>query len=95
MQDTLSKVLINVASGSLLTVLALYLVLHQGAKLEYTAGCILQGDVRRKVKTPGTGETMVEEAVQTSTWRGCENSIISQSRVHAWSPTVPCPQDRV
>jgi hypothetical protein len=29
---------------------------------------------------------MVEEAVQTSTWRSCANSIISQSRVHAWSP---------
>jgi hypothetical protein len=32
-----------------------------------TAGCILQGDVRTKVKTPGTGKIMVEEAVQTST----------------------------
>jgi hypothetical protein len=32
--------------------------------------------VRTKVKTPGTGEIMVEEAVQTSTWRGCANSII-------------------
>jgi hypothetical protein len=41
-----------------------------------TAGCILQGDVRTKVKTPGTGKTMVEEAVQTPTWRGCANSII-------------------
>jgi hypothetical protein len=30
-QDTLSKVLMNLASGSLLTVLILYLVLHQGA----------------------------------------------------------------
>jgi hypothetical protein len=30
-----------------------------------TAGCILQGDVRTKVKTPGTGKNMVEEAVQT------------------------------
>jgi hypothetical protein len=29
-QDTLSKVLINLASGSLLRVLVLYLVLHQG-----------------------------------------------------------------
>jgi hypothetical protein len=46
-----------------------------------TAGCILQGDVRTKVKTPGTGEIMVEETVQTSTRRGCANSIISQSRV--------------
>jgi hypothetical protein len=32
-----------------------------------TAGFILQGDVRTKVKTPGTGKNMVEEAVQTST----------------------------
>jgi hypothetical protein len=40
----------------------------------YTAGYILQGDVRTKVKTPGTGKIMVEEAVQTSTWRGCANS---------------------
>jgi hypothetical protein len=31
MQDTLSKVLMNLASGSLLTALVLYLVLHQGA----------------------------------------------------------------
>jgi hypothetical protein len=30
MQDTLSKVLINVISGSLLAVLVLYLVLHKG-----------------------------------------------------------------
>jgi hypothetical protein len=30
-QDTLSKVLIDLASGSLLTDLVLYLVLHQGA----------------------------------------------------------------
>jgi hypothetical protein len=44
--------------------------------------------VRTKVKTPGTGKNMAEEAVQTSTWRGCANSIISQSRVHAWSPTL-------
>jgi hypothetical protein len=51
-----------------------------------TAGCVLQGDVRTKVKTTGTGEIMVEEAVQTSTRRGCANSIISQSRVQAWSP---------
>jgi hypothetical protein len=39
-----------------------------------TAGCILQGDAGTKVKTPGTGKNMVEEAVQTSTWRGCANS---------------------
>jgi hypothetical protein len=30
MEETLSKVLINLASGSLQTVLVLYLVLHQG-----------------------------------------------------------------
>jgi hypothetical protein len=30
-----------------------------------TAGCILQGDVRTKVKTPGAGKNMVGEAVQT------------------------------
>jgi hypothetical protein len=57
-----------------------------------TAGQVVfcsQGDVRTKVKTPGTGKTMVEEAVQTPTWRGCADSIISQSRVHAWSPTSP------
>jgi hypothetical protein len=30
-----------------------------------TAGCILQGDVRTKVKTPGTGKIMVEESLQT------------------------------
>jgi hypothetical protein len=65
----------NLASGSLLTVLVLYLVLHGGWYSD-TAGCILQGDVRTKVKTPGTGEIMVEEAVQTSTWRGCASSII-------------------
>jgi hypothetical protein len=33
-QDTLSKVLINVASGSFLTVLVLYLVLHKGAGMQ-------------------------------------------------------------
>jgi hypothetical protein len=32
-----------------------------------TAGCGLQGDVRTKVKTPGTGKNMVGEAVQTHT----------------------------
>jgi hypothetical protein len=53
------------------------------------ATCILQGDVRTKVKTPGTGKKLVEEAVQTSTWKGCANFIISQSKVHAWSPTIP------
>jgi hypothetical protein len=31
MQDTLPKVLINLATGSLQVVLVLYLVLHQGA----------------------------------------------------------------
>jgi hypothetical protein len=51
-----------------------------------TAGCLLQGDVRTKVKTLSIGKIMVEKAVQTSTRRGCANSIISQSRVHAWSP---------
>jgi hypothetical protein len=34
MQDTLSKVLINLALGSLLIVLVLYLVLHQGAGMQ-------------------------------------------------------------
>jgi hypothetical protein len=43
--------------------------------------------VKTKVKTAGTEKNTVEEAVQTPTWRGCANSIISQSRVHAWSPT--------
>jgi hypothetical protein len=33
-QDTLSKVLIDLASGSLLTDLVLYLVLHQGAGMQ-------------------------------------------------------------
>jgi hypothetical protein len=33
-QDTLSKVLINLASGSFLTVLVLYLVIHQGAGMQ-------------------------------------------------------------
>jgi hypothetical protein len=33
MEDILSKVLVNLASGSLLTVLVLYLVLHQGADM--------------------------------------------------------------
>jgi hypothetical protein len=32
-----------------------------------TAGCILQGDMRAKVMTPGTEKNMVEKAVQTST----------------------------
>jgi hypothetical protein len=43
-----------------------------------TAGCILQGDVRTKVKTPDTGKIMVEEAVQTS---------IFPVQDHAWPPT--------
>jgi hypothetical protein len=30
-----------------------------------TEGCNLQGDVRKKVKTPGAGKNMVGEAVQT------------------------------
>jgi hypothetical protein len=34
MQDTLSKILINLTSGSLLTVLVLYLVLHQRAGMQ-------------------------------------------------------------
>jgi hypothetical protein len=33
-QDILSKVLINLASGSFLTVLVLYLVLHLGAGMQ-------------------------------------------------------------
>jgi hypothetical protein len=44
--------------------------------------------VRTKVKTPGAGKNMVEEAVQLLPWTGCANCIISQSRVHAWSPTM-------
>jgi hypothetical protein len=51
MQDTLSKVLINLASGSLQIVLVLYLVLYADM-----AGCFLQGDMRTKVKTPGAGK---------------------------------------
>jgi hypothetical protein len=43
-----------------------------------TAGCILQGDVRTKVKTPGSGEIMAEEAVQTP---------LFPVQGHAWSPT--------
>jgi hypothetical protein len=59
--------------------------------------------VSTKVKTPGTGEIMVEEAVQTSTWRGCANSYMERLckllhgeavqtplfpvQGHAWSPT--------
>jgi hypothetical protein len=38
-QDTLSKVLINLASGSLLTVLVLYLVLHQGVVCRHSRLC--------------------------------------------------------
>jgi hypothetical protein len=53
-----------------------------------TAGCILQGDVSTKVKTQGTGKITAEVAVQTSAWKGCANSIISLSRVHALSPTI-------
>jgi hypothetical protein len=56
MQDTLSKVLINLASGSLLRVLGLYLVLHQGADNADTAGCLLQGDVGTKVKIQVLGK---------------------------------------
>jgi hypothetical protein len=77
-QDTLAKVLINVALGSFLTALVLYLVLHQGAGMWTQVGCILQGEVRTKLKTPGTGEIMVEEAMQTSTWRGCANSYMER-----------------
>jgi hypothetical protein len=44
-----------------------------------TAGCVLQGDVRTKVKTPGTGKNMVEEAVQTP---------LFPVQGHAWSPTM-------
>jgi hypothetical protein len=51
-----------------------------------TAGCILQGDVRTKVKTPDTGEIMVEEAVQTSTWRAVQTPLFPVQG-HAWSPT--------
>jgi hypothetical protein len=43
-----------------------------------TAGCILQGDVRTKVKTPGTGKIMVGELVQTP--------FFPQPRGHALSP---------
>jgi hypothetical protein len=32
--------------------------------------------VRTKVKTPGAGEIVLEEAVQAPTWRSCANSII-------------------
>jgi hypothetical protein len=66
MQDALSKIFINLASGTLQIVLVLYLVLHQGASMQMHC-CILQGDVRTKVKTPGTGKNMIGEAVQTST----------------------------
>jgi hypothetical protein len=79
--------LINVASGSLLTVLVLYLILHQGTWYVDKPGCFLQGDVRTKVKTPGAGKNMVGEALQAPTMRGSARSIISQSRVYAWSPT--------
>jgi hypothetical protein len=60
-----------------------------------TAGCFLQGDVRTKVKTLGTGKNMVEEAVQTSTMeRLCKllhgeavQTPLSPVQSHAWSPT--------
>jgi hypothetical protein len=51
-------------SGSLLTVLVLYLVLHR----ELVCGHSRLYSSRRwenKVKTPGAGKNMVEEAVQT------------------------------
>jgi hypothetical protein len=59
-----------------------------------TAGCVLQGDVRTKVKTTGTGEIMVEEAVQTSTWRGCANFCIERlGKLHySQSRVMPGPQ---
>jgi hypothetical protein len=44
--------------------------------------------VRTKVKTPGTGKIWWERLCKLLPWRDCANSIISQSRVHAWSPTL-------
>jgi hypothetical protein len=50
--------------------------------------------VRTKVKTPGTGEIMVEEAVQISTGRGCANFYMErQCKLHySQSRVMPGPQ---
>jgi hypothetical protein len=86
-QDTLSKVLINLASGSLLTVLVLYLVLYRGlvcghSRLYSSRRCENKGENTRyweKYGRRGCANFYHGEAVQTP--------FISPSRVHAWSPT--------
>jgi hypothetical protein len=87
MPDTLPKVLINLASGSLLTVLVLYLVLHWGLVFGHSRLC--------------SSRRWENKGQDTRYWgnygrRGCANfymerlciSITSQSRVHAWSTIV-------
>jgi hypothetical protein len=59
--------LINVASGSLLTVLVLYLVLHQGAGVRTQQVVFFKEMREQRVKTPGTGKNMVGEAVKAPT----------------------------
>jgi hypothetical protein len=88
MPDTLPKVLINLASGSLLTVLVLYLVLHWGLVFGHSRLCS-----SRRWENKGQDTRYWEKYGR----RGCANfymerlcnSITSQSRVHAWSPTSP------
>jgi hypothetical protein len=67
MQDTLSKVVINLASGSLLTVLVFYLVLNLGAGM-WTQQVVLFKDMQeQRLRHQVLGRMRVGEIVQTPT----------------------------
>jgi hypothetical protein len=88
MQDILSKVLINLASGSLQIVLLLYLVLYQGAGMWTQQVVFFKEMWEQRSRHQVLGRMRVGGLCKLLLWRSCASSIISQSRLHAWSPTV-------
>jgi hypothetical protein len=65
----------NLSSGTLLTVLVLYLVLHQGAGMQTQQVVSFKEMWEQRSRYQLLGK-ILEEAVQTFTWRGCANSYI-------------------
>jgi hypothetical protein len=67
MQDTLSKVLINLASGSLQIVLVLYLILHQEAGMQTEQVVFFKEMREQRSRHQVLGRMRVEENVQAPT----------------------------
>jgi hypothetical protein len=101
MQDTLSKVLINLASGSLLTVLVLYLVLHKGAGMQTQQVVLFKEMQEQRSRHQVLGRMRVGETVQTPTMeRLCKlhyfpvqgPCLVSNNQIHGFVIVKPYPQ---